>query len=152
MDLIVGVAAAVISFAGLVLGVVRYRAGRPRLKVTVSLAMLDPGSGPEMFVVATAANLGGHPMKVVSAGLRLSDRGAIVLIRPYPWTAGFPSFIPRFGDHATYLPIQEIREHLQSRANTTRRAVRVTGGFYRDATGHEWRCKADAPLLTARPA
>lgn len=146
-----GAIAAVISFGGLVLGIVRFRAGRPRLNVKVALAMLDPGGGPKSFVVVTAANVGGHPMKVVSAGLRLSDKGSVVLIYVYPWTVGFPAVIERWQDHATYLPLAEIQDHLKMRARETRREVRVVGGFYRDATDREWRCRAGGPLLRAKP-
>jgi hypothetical protein len=151
LDIAVGAIAAVISFGGLVLGVVRYRAGQPRLKLKVALAMVGLGVGPQTFVVVTAANVGGHAMKVNSAGLVMSDKRAMVLLNAYPWAQGFPAVIERWHDHSTYLPLEELREHLQSEANRTGRRIRVTKGFYRDATNREWRCDARGPLLEAKP-
>jgi hypothetical protein len=151
VDLLVGAAGVVIGLAGLILGVVRYRASQPRLRLKVSLAMLDPGSGPAMFVVVHAANVGGHPMKVQSAGLRMSDKRTMVLLNAYPWSERFPAVIERWHDHSTYLPLDELREHLESEARKTGRRIRVTKGFYRDATGREWRCDARGPLLEAKP-
>lgn len=117
---------------------------RPRLKIKAHFGfkMGAGGRGPDMMIV-TGTNIGRRPIKLVSAGLRMSQKNGDITRIPDWDEPRLPKKLGEFDDFVTYYDIDGIKAELKKKGAD----VKIEFGYYRDAADNLHKYKIPHNIL-----